>query len=520
MCRLSAPCSSRTYRIFKREAEADALLASYDAEVAALRELAPQAGRVLVMLTGGGRMSAHGPGSRFGMIHDDYGLTPAVTGMDTGNHGQAISPEFILEANPDWLFVIDRDSAIGRAGDGAGQLLDNALVHQTTAWQKSQIVYLDPAAWYIAPSGITAVTLGARQIRDAIAKRRSPDPNQPQRTSCPPRRPSLREPCVPRSVWTILLPGVILIGGLVGASLFFGVSGVTPQTLHDPATAAQAWQVLLTSRLPRTAALMLAGAGLAVAGLLLQMLVQNRFVEPSTVGTIESATLGMLLVMLLAPDLPVTGRMLVAAGFAMAGTGLFLAVLRAVPLRSTLMVPLTGILMSGVIGAVTTFVAWRTDMLQPLGAWVQGDFSVVLRGRYEILWIVGGLIVVAAVAADRFTVAKMGRDFAIGLGLRHGQVMALGLTLVSVVSAAVLVTVGTIPFLGLIVPNIAALWVGDNMRRALPVSVLGGMGLVLACDIFGRWVIHPYELPIGATMGVIGSIVFLFLLLQRTTRVG
>lgn len=156
-------------RIFGREAEAAGLLAAYDTEVAALREVAPKAGRVLVMLTSGGRMSAHGPGSRFGLIHDDYGLTPAVTGMDTGNHGQAISPEFILETNPDWLFVVDRDAAIGREGEGAAKLLDTDLVHKTAAWQKGQILYLDAAAWYIAPSGITALTTGARQIREAIA---------------------------------------------------------------------------------------------------------------------------------------------------------------------------------------------------------------------------------------------------------------------------------------------------------------------------------------------------------------
>lgn len=322
------------------------------------------------------------------------------------------------------------------------------------------------------------------------------------------------------SPWKVLGPGSGLVGGLAIVSLFLGVSEVTPVALLDPARASEAWSVLAVSRVPRTVALLLAGAGLSVAGLLLQMLVRNRFVEPATVGTTESATLGMLLVLLLAPGLSVPGRMLVTAGFAMAGTGLFLLVLRAVPLRSVLMVPLIGILLSGVIGAVTTFIAWRTDMLQPLGAWTQGDFSVVLRGRYELLWIVGALVVIAALAADRFTVAGLGRDFATGLGLNHRRVMVLGLTLVSVVSAAVLVTVGTIPFLGLIVPNIAALWVGDNMRRALPLSVLGGMALVLVCDIFGRWIIHPYELPIGTTMSVIGSMIFLTLLLRRHARVG
>lgn len=325
----------------------------------------------------------------------------------------------------------------------------------------------------------------------------------------------MTEPALPQSFRMTLSIGALTVAALAGLSLFVGVSDLSPAALMR----GEGRDVLMASRLPRTLALMLAGSGLAVGGLLMQMLVRNRFVEPATVGTTESATLGMLLVMLLAPDMPVPARMMVAALFALAGTGLFLAVLRAAPLRSTLMTPLIGILLSGVIGAATTFVAWRADMLQSLGAWTQGDFSVVLRGRYEMLWLAAGVIAAAALAADRFTVAGMGRDFAVNLGLNHNRVMTLGLILVALVSAVVLVTVGTIPFLGLIAPNIAALWVGDNMRRTLPLAVVGGMALVLACDILGRWLIHPYEIPIGMTMGVIGSFVFLTLLLRARARV-
>lgn len=316
-----------------------------------------------------------------------------------------------------------------------------------------------------------------------------------------------------------LLIGLPLVGLLAVLSLFVGVSSITPARLWSEGWQGEAMDLILTSRLPRTLALMLAGAGLAVSGLLLQILVRNRFVEPTTVGTTESATLGILLVMLFVPELPIPAKMLVAAVFALAGTALFLMVLRAVPLRSILMVPLIGILLSGVIGSISTFIAYRADLLQSLSSWTQGDFSVVLKGRYELLWLVGALVAAAALAADRFTVAGMGRDFATSLGLNHRRVMALGLTLVSLVSASVLVTVGLIPFLGLIVPNLASLAVGDNMRRTLPVSIIGGMGLVLVCDILGRWVIHPFEIPIGATMGALGSAIFLVLLLRSRSRV-
>jgi iron complex transport system permease protein len=207
--------------------------------------------------------------------------------------------------------------------------------------------------------------------------------------------------------------------------------------------------------------------------------------------------------------------MLVAAAFALAGTALFLRILRQVPLRDVLLVPLIGIMLGGVISAVTTFFAYRFDLLQSLGAWMTGDFSGVLRGRYELLWIGFVFAIAAYLAADRFTVAGMGRDFTTNLGLNYRRVMALGLTIVSLVSAVVVVTVGMIPFLGLIVPNVVSLMIGDNMRRSVPwVATLGAV-FVLACDIIGRTVRAPYEIPIGTVVGVIGSALFLYLLLRK-----
>ncbi|TKT69699.1 siderophore ABC transporter substrate-binding protein [Aquamicrobium sp. LC103] len=157
-------------RIFGKEEEAAKRLAALDEAVAGLRKSGGEAGSVLVILTTGGRMSAHGPGSRFGVVYADFGLKPAAEGLDTGNHGQAISNEFILETNPDWLFVVDRDAAIGREGQAARQLLDNELVAQTTAWKNDQVVYLDPASWYLVGGGLTAIGNSVKQISDAFAR--------------------------------------------------------------------------------------------------------------------------------------------------------------------------------------------------------------------------------------------------------------------------------------------------------------------------------------------------------------
>ncbi len=318
----------------------------------------------------------------------------------------------------------------------------------------------------------------------------------------------------------LFLPALLLTLLLAIVSLFVGVRDVSPFALFHGTADQRDLMVLVASRVPRTIALLLAGCGMAIAGTIMQMLARNRFVEPSTAGTVESAGLGMLTVLLIAPDMPVILKMLVAGAFAMAGTAVFLSILRAIPLRSILMVPLVGIMLGGMISAVTTFFAYRFDLLQSMGAWANGDFSIVLRGRYEILWIAFALTVTAYIAADRFTVAGMGEDFSSNLGLNYRKVMTLGLVIVSMVTACVVVTAGVVPFLGLIVPNVVSMIMGDNLRRSLPWIGLCGAALVLVCDIIGRVINAPFEIPVGAVLGIVGSFFFLYMLLGRRNRVG
>jgi len=316
-----------------------------------------------------------------------------------------------------------------------------------------------------------------------------------------------------------LLAALSLIIVLALTSLLVGVSPVSVQNLLMGGDE-RAMMVLLVSRIPRTLALILAGMGMAMAGMIMQMLARNRFVEPSTAGTTESAGLGMLVVLLFFPDAPVWIKMIIASLFALLGTALFLRILRMLPLRSVLLVPLVGIMLGGVIASITTFFAYRFELLQSLNAWTTGDFSSVLRGRYEMLWVSAGLTGIAWIAADRFTVAGMGEDFTTNLGLNYRRVLTLGLVIVSLISAIVVVTVGMIPFLGLIVPNVVSMIMGDNMRRSIPWIALFGAGFVLACDIIGRVINQPYEIPIGTVVGVVGSVIFLYLLLRKDARYG
>ena len=309
---------------------------------------------------------------------------------------------------------------------------------------------------------------------------------------------------------------LVLVTGLAAASLFVGVSDVSLSGILRGQD--RDWLVLTEARIPRMLALILSGASMAIAGLLTQIVIRNRFVEPANTGTMESAGLGLLIMSLVAPGAPVIAKMGVGAIFALAGTGLFLAILRRVPLRDPMLVPLIGILLSGVLYAGTSFIAYRYDVLQSLLAWMQGDLSGVLRGRYELLWLGAAVAGLAWFAADRFTVAGLGRDIASSLGLAHGRVVALGLTVVALVTAVVVVSVGRIPFLGLIVPNIVSLALGDNMRRAVPWVAVSGAGLVLACDILGRVIRAPYEIPVGTVMGLIGSAIFLVLIVRGGRR--
>lgn len=281
---------------------------------------------------------------------------------------------------------------------------------------------------------------------------------------------------------------------------------------------AEADLLLFVSRLPRTAAVVLTGATMAVAGLVMQVIARNRFVEPTTAGTGESAALGLLLVTILAPTASLPAKMGVATLTALAGTAVFLAIVRRLPPTQPLLVPLVGLVYGGIIGAGVTFLGYETDLLQYIAVWTSGEFSGVLRGRYELLWIAGAVAVVAYVFADRFTIASLGREASVGLGVSYGAMVALGLGIVAMTTAMVVVTVGMIPFVGLVVPNLVSRAMGDNLRRTLPYVAVSGAGLVLACDILGRLIRYPYEIPVGTVFGVVGSAIFLWLLLAPPRR--
>lgn len=276
----------------------------------------------------------------------------------------------------------------------------------------------------------------------------------------------------------------------------------------------QMQEVLLVSRLPRTFAVILVGATLGVAGMVLQIVLKNRFIEPGMIGASQSAALGILLTSLLFPSAALLLKMSVATVSALIGMGIFTLLLQQLPPHQRLMVPLVGIVFGNIIEAMTTFLAYETDSLQTLSIWFSGDFSGILAGRYELLWLTAVLAVVVYIMADRLSITGLGKNISTGLGINYRQMTWFALIVVAMITAVVVVTVGQIPFIGLVVPNIISRLAGDRLRQNLPSVVLLGANLVLICDIIGRVINAPYEVPISTIFGIVGTLIFLYLLFK------
>jgi len=309
-----------------------------------------------------------------------------------------------------------------------------------------------------------------------------------------------------RKPWALAL-AILIVLGLMTASLLVGAYDI-----HGNEFGAEMFWI---TRVPRTIALVLAGAALAASGLVMQMLTQNRFVDATTSGTTEWAALGLLLTVLVVPDASIVTRMIVSSITAFIGVMLFMVILRRIVIRTTLVVPLVGIMLGAVVGALTTFLAAQFNLLQMIGTWFLGSFTAVVRGRYEVLWIVALVTILVFLLADRITVAGLGKDVATNVGVNYEAVLLAGTALVAVSAGVTTVVVGFLPFLGLVVPNIVSMIRGDNVRSNLPWVCLGGIALVIVCDLIGRLIIMPFEVPVSIVLGLVGATTFIVMLLRR-----
>ena len=274
-------------------------------------------------------------------------------------------------------------------------------------------------------------------------------------------------------------------------------------------------KVLLISRIPRLISIIVVGGSMSIAGLIMQQISRNKFVSPDTASTVDSAKLGILVALMIFPSATLTEKMIVSFIFSLLGTFLFMKILKKIKVKNSIFIPLVGIMLGNIIDSITTFFAYKYNLIQSIASWLQGDFSLIIKGNYELIYLSLPIVVIAFIYANKFTVAGMGEDFSKNLGVNYNRIINIGLVIVALISSLVVITVGKIPFLGLIVPNIVTLYKGDNLKNSLYSTALLGSVFLLGCDILGRLIIYPYEISIGLVVGVIGSTVFLYLLFRR-----
>ncbi|WP_243549515.1 ABC transporter permease [Priestia megaterium] len=306
---------------------------------------------------------------------------------------------------------------------------------------------------------------------------------------------------------------ILVFAVLAVLSLFVGVQDLSAMDLFH--LTKEESQTLFFSRFPRLLSIIMAGMSLSICGLIMQQITRNKFVSPTTAGTMDWARLGVLISLLVFASASPLLKMSIAFIFSLAGNLLFMRILDRIKFNDTIYIPLVGLMLGSIVSSLATFIAYKYDLIQNLSSWLQGDFSLVVKGRYELLYLSIPLLIVAYLYADKFTVAGMGESFSINLGVKYKQIVNIGLVIVSLITSITILTVGMLPFLGLIIPNIVSIYRGDHLRKSLPRTALLGAVFVLACDLLGRVIIFPYEISIGLMVGVIGSAIFLFMLIRR-----
>ncbi|RYG74275.1 ABC transporter permease [Lentibacillus lipolyticus] len=310
-------------------------------------------------------------------------------------------------------------------------------------------------------------------------------------------------------IWHLATVGLLLSF----ASIFIGVSDVAPWDILSMSD--NQLEILMISRIPRLVSILIAGMSMSICGLIMQQLSRNKFVSPTTSGTLDSARLGILVSMMVFTSASPLQKMAISFLFALLGTVIFMKILEKIKFKDAVFIPLVGLMFGNIISSVATFLAFKNNLIQNMSSWMQGDFSMIMSGNYELMYISIPLLIIAYLFANKFTIAGMGEDFAKNLGLKYQQVVNFGLIIVALVTASVVLSAGMIPFLGLIIPNIVTIYQGDHLKKSLLHTALLGAIFVLVCDMIGRVLIYPYEIPISLTVGVIGSGIFIYLLLRR-----
>lgn len=277
----------------------------------------------------------------------------------------------------------------------------------------------------------------------------------------------------------------------------------------------ESWNYYLYFRVPRTLSIVLSASGIAVSGLIMQQITKNKFISPTTGGTISASKLGMLIGLLFLGNQSLVTRLSFSFIFALGFSILFIFILNRIKFNNIIYVPLIGMMYGSIISSFTNFIASSNNLLQTVQSWDVGSFSLLVKGRYELLFIIIIPVVLSIIFSTRFSIVGFGEDFSKNLGINYRLTVFIGLLLVSLVSSITYIMVGPLPFLGLIIPNIVRMYYGDNIKRSIIDIMLISSIFILICDILSRLIRYPYELPISFISGFIGGIIFLIILFKN-----
>lgn len=296
-------------------------------------------------------------------------------------------------------------------------------------------------------------------------------------------------------------------------SLKIGVEELTIKDLFSATSGSS--KLLIISRIPRTLTLLLTGAGLAVAGVIMQQLTRNKFLAPSTAGTLDAAKLGILMGLLFFPHLGMLPKLGIGLLVCFALTSFFTFSVAEIVKKDSLLIPVFGVMYGYVLNALTTMLGVHFNIIQNMEGWLIGNFAKSLQGQYELIFLLIPIVVISYNYAHRFTILGMGKSFTLNLGINYRFFMGLGILLTAITVSTTVLLVGSIPFIDLVVPNLVSLFHGDNMHKNLPFTAVYGAISLLLCDSIARLIIYPYEMPASMIIGSLGALVFLIILLKK-----
>ena len=174
-------------------------------------------------------------------------------------------------------------------------------------------------------------------------------------------------------LWMLVIAAVVLSF----VSLFIGAIDIKLSDLLD--WESDKTQIFLISRVPRLMAIILAGAGMSIAGLIMQSLSRNKFVSPTTAGTLDAAKLGIMVSMLFFTNVTYTQQVIFSFVFALVGTLIFMQILDRIKFKDVIFVPLIGIMYGNILSSVTIFFGYEADILQNISSWLMGSFTLSLQ---------------------------------------------------------------------------------------------------------------------------------------------